>query len=252
MKNIYIGDIHGLTIWEKIVKEHADADNITFIGDYLDSYNISGIEQKLNLKRIIEFKLFQELDPTKRVNLLIGNHDIHYWRGNGDGGGTAGYQPVMRNDFELLFYENKDHFKMCVQIGDKLCTHAGVSDKFLNDTGYYSYSDITIEDYLNDLFKFKPNEFIFNAPYNRGYKHIDSYGEDEFQSPIWIRPKYLQRANKKSDIKKAVIQIVGHTNQPNLDLSGKTTGGRYVYIDTLPIGQYLIEENGELTVGIIK
>jgi len=250
MKNIYIGDIHGLNTWEQIVDEHQDADNIVFVGDYFDSYNLQGIIQLHNAKRIIEFKEFQELDPSKKVHLLIGNHDIHYYTGNASGGATAGYQPGMRPAFEGFLLENKQHFKMCALIGNRLCTHAGVSETFLSDTGYYAH-DMEIDDYLNELFHHKMNEFIFTAGYDRGYHIVDSYGGDEWQSPIWIRPLQLQRANKKSDIKKKYVQIVGHTKQLKIDIKGKSTGGRYYYIDTLPVGEYLIEIDNEFLVGKI-
>ena len=80
---------------------------------------------------------------------------------------------------------------------------------------------------------------------------IDGYGGDEFQSPLWIRPLQLQRANIKTFLKKEYIQIVGHTTQNKLDLSGKTTGGKYIYIDTMPCGEYLIEIDEKLIVGKI-
>ena len=64
-----------------------------------------------------------------------------------------------------------------------------------------------------------------------------------------IRPRSLQRSNKNTDLKKNYIQIVGHTKQDNIDIKGKTTGGRYYYIDTLPSGEYLIDEDGEFRIG---
>ena len=77
-KVIYIGDIHGRDVWKEIVKKHSDADVFVFIGDYFDSFDIGGLEQLHNVKDIVEFKKSQELDPNKKVYLLIGNHDIHY------------------------------------------------------------------------------------------------------------------------------------------------------------------------------
>ncbi len=253
-KNIYIGDIHGRDVWKQIVEEHKDADNIVFIGDYFDSFDIPGLTQLNNAKEIVEFKKFQELDPTKKVYLLIGNHDIHYMRGIKWKGGTSGFQTNMMHQFEQFFEENKEHFQMCVQIGDRLCTHAGVSETFIKDTGYWShdYEDYDgIEEFINDLFHFKPNEFTFEGYDNRnfGLASPNGYGDDEGQSPIWIRPRSLQRSNKKSELKKQYIQIVGHTQQDHIDIKGKTTGGKYYYIDTLPSGEYLIDEDGEFSVG---
>ena len=253
-KNIYIGDIHGRSVWKEIVEEHKDADNIVFIGDYFDSFNIPGVVQLNNAKEIVEFKKFQELDPTKKVYLLIGNHDIHYMRDIKWKGGTSGFNANMMYEFEMFFEENKEHFQMCVQIDDRLCTHAGISETFIKDTGYWShdYEDYNgIEEFINDLFHFRPNEFTFEGYDNRNYGLMspNGYGDDEGQSPVWIRPRSLQRSNKKSELKKQYIQIVGHTQQDHIDIKGKTTGGRYYYIDTLPSGEYLIDEDGEFSVG---
>jgi hypothetical protein len=253
-KNIYIGDIHGRSVWKEIVEEHKDADNIVFIGDYFDSFNIPGVVQLNNAKEIVEFKKFQELDPTKKVYLLIGNHDIHYMRDIKWKGGTSGFNANMMYEFEMFFEENKEHFQMCVQIDDRLCTHAGISETFIKDTGYWShdYEDYNgIEEFINDLFHFRPNEFTFEGYDNRNYGLMspNGYGDDEGQSPVWIRPRSLQRSNKNADLKKNYIQIVGHTQQDHIDIKGKTTGGKYYYIDTLPSGEYLIDEDGEFRIG---
>jgi predicted phosphodiesterase len=257
-KNIYIGDIHGRDVWKQIVENHGDADNIVFIGDYCDSYDIGGLEQFRNLQNIVRFKKFQELDPSKKVYLLIGNHDIHYWPGIKHRGGTSGFQPTMMFHFEQFFRENEDMFQMAVSLGTninrRLCTHAGVSAKFLKDVGYWThdYGDEShVAEFLNDLFKYKPNEFTFTSYADRYMGFVDGYGNNEEQSPIWIRPNSLQRANKNEDIKKMYTQIVGHTQQNHIDIKGKTTGGKYYYIDTLPVGEYLVEIDGEFEIGKI-
>lgn len=258
-KNIYIGDIHGRDVWKQIVEEHENADNIVFIGDYFDSFDVDGLTQLRNAQDIIEFKKFQELDPSKKVYLLIGNHDIHYWPGIKDRGGTSGFQPTMMFQFEQFFRENEDMFQMAVSLGTiinrRLCTHAGVSAKFLKDVGYWTYDyedESHVAEFLNDLFKYKPNEFTFTAYSDRAMGFVDGYGDNEDQSPIWIRPKSLQRANKNEDIKKMYVQIVGHTQQNSIDIKGKTTGGKYYYIDTLGVGEYLIEIDGEFKLGKIN
>ncbi|NBP57427.1 metallophosphoesterase, partial [bacterium] len=39
MKTIFIGDIHGRSIWKEIV-EQEKPDRVIFIGDYFDSFDI--------------------------------------------------------------------------------------------------------------------------------------------------------------------------------------------------------------------
>jgi hypothetical protein len=253
-KNIYIGDIHGRDTWKMIIKDHGDANNIVFIGDYFDSFDISGVEQLKNAQEIVDFKKSQELDPSKKVYLLIGNHDIHYIRGIQGKGTTSGFQPNMLHQFEMFFEENKEHFQMCVQLDNRLCTHAGISETFLKDTGYWShnYEDYDgVEEFINDLFQYKPNKFTFGGYVDRyyGLGSPNAYGDDKGQSPIWIRPRSLQLSNKNPDLKKKYIQIVGHTQQAHIDIKGKATGGRYYYIDTLPSGEYLIDEDSVFRIG---
>ena len=245
MNNIYIGDIHGLDVWKEIVDKHSDADNIVFIGDYFDSFNHSGVEQLHNVKEIVEFKK----SSSSNVHLLIGNHDHHYWPNVKDKGSTSGFQPSMSFQFQMFFMENEEHFKIAVRVDKCLCTHAGVSMDFLEATGYNLLEEKPdVAEYLNDLFKYKPNSFIFGHYHNDGFPP-NHYGDDVWQSPIWIRPKSLQKSNKKSWLQKEFIQIVGHTQQSQIDIKGKSTGGKYYYIDTLNEGQYLIEEDGEFKVG---
>ena len=255
MKNIYLGDTHGRDTWKRIIEEHPDADNIVFIGDYFDAFDISGIEQLRNAQEIVEFKRQRELDPTKKVYLLIGNHDIHYWPGFRDRGNTSGFQSTMMHQFEQFFRENETMFQMSIILGNRLCTHAGVSYLFLKETGYWTEilrtgEERSVDNYLNDLFKYKPNEFSFTALFDRGnHVHLDPYGDTEGQSPVWIRPLALQRGNRKTFLNTDYIQIMGHTQQKHIDITGKTTGGRYCYIDTIAVGEYLIDIDNEFSIG---
>jgi hypothetical protein len=247
MEIIFIGDIHGLTIWEKIVENHPTADHFVFVGDYLDSFTISGLDQLQNLQNIITYKIE---NPTK-VTLLLGNHDYHYWPSVLENlGTTSGFQSKMYHVYKDLFNLHKDLFKMCVILDNYLITHAGVSDLFLETNGFYQYDSIDVAEFINELFFYKPLRFDFKAIYDI-VSYVDDYGDNVGQSPIWIRPLSLQRGNRKSFLKKSYIQIVGHTQRPKLLLNGKTTGGKYVYIDTLPNNQYLISEDGVLRVGFI-
>ena len=71
---VVIGDVHGLTTWKDVVKNHQGS-QFVFLGDYCDPYeDIEPDELIKNLRSIIQFKKRHPND----VILLLGNHDMHY------------------------------------------------------------------------------------------------------------------------------------------------------------------------------
>ncbi len=48
-----------------------------------------------------------------------------------------------------------------------------------------------------------------------------------------------------------IRQVVGHTGQNHIDIEGKSTGGRYYFVDTMP-REYLIVIDGVVSLGQIK
>lgn len=244
MKTIFIGDIHGRSVWKLIVNRE-NPDRVVFIGDYFDSYDEFTTEEQVNnFLDIMEFKKTSGVETI----CLIGNHDHHYFPAVGNTG-TSGYQTIGKVVIEYVIEENKEHLQIAYQFDDVLCTHAGVTNTFLNNAfGEGEWSIDTVADSLNDLFRFKPQSFCFGVFRNRF--SADPYGDDVFQSPIWVRPRSLQ-----SDAidKKQIVQIVGHTQQNQIDIKGKSTGGRFYYIDTLGTsGEYLILNEGQFSVGSVK
>lgn len=121
-------------------------------------------------------------------------------------------------------------------------SHAGVSSDWLKIHGYDNESNLI--DWINDMWKYKPNVF--------GFAGRDPYGDSTISSPIWIRPYSLQKANRDT-LRDQFIQVVGHTTQGKIDTEGKSTGGRYYYIDTLGTsGQYMIIENETIKFNTYK
>lgn len=245
MKTIFIGDLHGRSIWKLIVARE-NADRIVFIGDYFDSFEISGVEQIHNFKELMEFG--EKSD--KEVVFLIGNHDYGYFEGC-DGTGTSGYQFTLAPSISQMLSEWKPKLQMAYRFDDVVCTHAGVSTDFMNSVfGRGGWNVDNMVELLNEQWKYKPLTFDFNSAQILGYS--DPYGDNVEQSPIWIRPKSLMRSNK-DELKKQIIQVVGHTEQRQIDIKGMATGGRYYFIDTLETsGEYLIYENGKFNVGQTK
>ena len=244
-KTIVLGDTHGRSNWKLAV--HQDKpDRVIFIGDYFDSFEISGVEQIANFKEIIQYK---ETNPQVEVILLIGNHDHHYFPEVGYTG-TSGYQSGIAPSITQVVDENRHHLQMAYGFGEYLFTHAGVSPVFMDQV--FGENDWSIENVvvdLNEMFKYKPKAFDFNG--------FESSGDNTTQTPIWIRPRSLMAANKKhkKSLKKDYIQIVGHTTMRKIDLKGNDlfTGGRYHFIDTMETsGNYLVIQDNQITVNSVR
>ena len=246
MKLVAIGDIHGRDYWKQIVDQEQDADMFVFVGDYFDSFTIKGADQINNFLDIIEFKKQSKVP----VILLLGNHDYHYYPGIEDNG-TSGYQTLMAPSIKHVVDDNKQHLQVAYQVGEFVFTHAGLSSEWLDDR-VVGWSVDSLDATVNDLFRFQPQKLAY-----RPYKQVGDqvygvggYGSETFQGPLWIRPKALMAANRDT-LRKQIIQVVGHTPQDTIDIKGKSTGGRYYFIDTLEYGQnqYLVIKDGVVSLG---
>jgi hypothetical protein len=245
MKTIVLGDTHGRSLWKLAV--HQDKpDRVIFIGDYFDSFEISGLEQIHNFKEIIKYK---EDNPQVEVVMLIGNHDHHYFPEVGYTG-TSGYQSRIAPSINQVIDENRHHLQMAYSFDKYLFTHAGVSPVFMDEAfGENGWSKETIVEDLNELFKHKPKAFDFNG--------LEPTGDNACQTPIWIRPRSLMSINKKHSkgLKNDYIQIVGHTQMKRLsvELSKQITGGKYYFIDTMETtGEYLVHQDNKLKVNSVR
>ena len=246
MKTIVLGDIHGRSNWKLALHQENQFDRVIFVGDYFDSFDISGVEQIHNFKEIINYK---KTNPQIEVVLLLGNHDMPYYPGYNDTT-ISGYQHRIAPSIMQVVDENKEHLQMAYGFGEYLFTHAGVSPEFMDQAfGSDGWTKDSVVSNLNDLLKYRPSAFEFNG--------MDSSGDNTYQTPVWIRPRSLMNVNKKHEkgLKKDYIQIVGHTHMKKLDLMGsdKFTGGRYYFIDTMEsTGEYLIIEDNTLKVNSTK
>jgi hypothetical protein len=249
MKLVAIGDIHGRDYWKQIIDQEQDADMFVFVGDYFDSFTIKGPDQINNFLDIVEFKKTTD----KEVILLIGNHDYHYYPGIEDSG-TSGYQTLMAPSIKHVVSDNKQHLQAAYQVDEFVFTHAGLSSEWLDDN-IVMWDVPNLAMYVNDLFYYQPQKLAY-----RPYKQVGStvygvggYGSETFQGPLWIRPKALIQANRDT-LRKQIIQVVGHTPQDTIDIKGKSTGGRYYFIDTLEYGQnqYLVVKDGVVSLGILN
>ena len=239
MKTLILGDTHGRSNWKQVLEAHPDAGRVVFMGDYFDSFDISGVEQLHNFNEIIRFK--EETD--KEVIMLIGNHDHHYL----DVGETySGYKAAHKWDFYDALKKNMHHLQIAYLLDDVLFTHAGVSPIWMEDTfGGNVWTRETIVVDLNEMYRSKPRMFNFS---HLGW---DPSGDSVEQGPMWIRPSSLMKSNKGDNgLKKHFRQVVGHTQVNNIfdsfTASKKAMGGRYYLVDAMENGGYVIYEDGEL------
>lgn len=197
-----LGDIHGRRIWKDLVVP--DAINV-FVGDYLDPYNWYTHEELMgNLQEIIQYKK----DHPETI-LLLGNHDLHYF--HLDDHSRLDFD--HRDDIVKVFQDNIDLFQVAYSIQNKiLVTHAGVSQEWLDLSGYDGeVTPDAIADHINHLSETPEGMEMFKFTKCRtGY---DMSGTSPTQSPVWIRPMTLVKHNALEDY----IQVVGHTQVDHIE-----------------------------------
>jgi len=238
MKTLVLGDTHGRPYWKEIVANE-NPDRVIFIGDYFDSYDdYTAAEQMHNFKEIIEYKESGKSD----VIVLVGNHDFHYVDGSEH---YSGYQFGAASGINILLSDNMKHLQMAYEMDGYLFTHAGVShDWYTYWMKMLQLEGGSVVDNINEMWKTSSRPFRFTG--------FNPYGDSKESSPIWIRPKSLQKANRDT-FRDQFIQVVGHTQQNKIDIEGKSTGGRYYYIDTLGTsGEYMIIDNGDIKFDTYK
>ncbi len=236
-KIVVIGDIHGRDIWKKIIEKEKDADKIIFMGDYFDSFDIPFYEQFDNWIEIIKFKK----ENPEKVVLLIGNHCFHYisetekysgyQRNYALKIGTSIQNAIDTNLMQIAYLNNKFLF-----------THAGVSQNWL-ESHVESPLDLeyTPDVALTKLFISRPESFNFNGS--------DPSGDDITQSPIWIRPKSLDKVRVPG-----FIHVVGHTGTRGIEtwLQPPKFDEGIILVDSLRYKEYLIIKNDRLEVGKVN
>lgn len=237
MKIVVIGDLHGNNSWQRIIKQEPDYDLVVFIGDYWDSYDYTFLQQAKNFEQLCKFKQANK----DKVVLLLGNHDLEYLPVFQEHYQFyTGYQEEYAFLIQELLLANLPLMQMALNYKNYLFTHAGVTITWLKNNEYL-FNNYPIDVFINNRFKYKPLSFIFTGS--------NAYGDDVTQSPIWVRPRSLMRDSKPL----GYVQIVGHTSQTKIDIKGKSTGGKYYFIDVLNSNnEYLIIQDGEFISKKIK
>jgi len=226
MKILSIADIHGRPYWKEWIKEYDNIDKYIFIGDYVDSFDISNVEILHNLKEIIEFKK-ANLD---NVILLYGNHDCSYALSTPHMSNPfkcSGYRPEAHWDLHDIFNNNKELFQASYQINNYLFTHAGISNEWFKNQYTYNPTLDKISESLNESFKYKENS-LFDVGYLRdGYKNVGKiFWADKRETSI--------------DPLNNIHQIVGHTVCNDIEIIKINDNTSITYIDCIN-KPYLLE-----------
>jgi len=218
MKIITVPDLHGKESWNTL--DPSVYDKIIFLGDYVDSKGyFSDREELTNLERIIEFKLCY---PNK-VELLIGNHDLHYlyfplYRASSF---NVQLQPVL----SALFKSNRECFTYAFQIGSHLWTHAGVSNS------WFDYHQDTIQSFT-EKDTIKELGSILNL---MGFHHLDELATiSTIRGGLGVHGGIMW-ADKSETIKDylpGIHQYVGHSRVQHITMVGDEISSIY-YLDCL-------------------
>ena len=269
-KILSLGDIHGRSIWKQLAygsiydyetwrtavdngapgisdlwndMPFMQYDLIIFIGDYVDSFNVSNTEMLHNLKDIIHFK--KALGD--KVVLLIGNHDVQYMLPNLI---CSGYRGEMRIDLGMLFNDNLSLFKMAhEEIGEDgskwIWTHAGVTEGWYNEVllhrlknPNHRFAKAIVEHDLDNQSIASNLNFAWEMKSDLLFT-VDAYsgGISKWAGPIWVRPAMLNYHRIDG-----LNQVVGHTPQRFIKVVNQDDEGRmfigcnHYFIDCLEHG----------------
>ena len=193
IKVIVFPDIHGRTFWKEALKKYPEDVypdiQIIFLGDYLDPYtSYDGISKEdafVNFEEILDLK-------DKRVQLLIGNHDWHYFV-NLD---TCRMDMARYRDIEHIFKENMNRFRVhkIIEInGTKfLFTHAGITQKYLDNVASLAEDEYDmmmkkgIENYNDEDLKWIEEMSIVNETHNFELfeKCLQNYDQPFYSAPL--------------------------------------------------------------------
>lgn len=248
MKILNIGDVHGRNDWKRAifgsVQEYdtwrsavdsgLDAatipyDKVIFVGDYVDSFDLTNVEILHNLNEIIHLKM----TLGDKVVLLWGNHDIQYFVNDQS---CSGFRSNMKMDLYDIFTKNESLFKLAHQevVDDRnyLWTHGGVTsgwlsffeNKFLNNTEHRLY-DI-IEPYKTLKLADQLNLAWEMRFYGLFYVDYTSGGYHPWAGPLWNRVTSLNNYPLHK-----FTQVVGHTQQPEIRKTKVKRGSIHYFID---------------------
>lgn len=181
MSYVTIGDLHGKDVWKNI--DFNLSNKYIFLGDYVDSYDLTDQQILDNLKEIIELKK----NYPDNIILLLGNHDAAYLKRENN---VSGFRYNMSIDLYDIFNRNIKLFQMSYQKDNYLWTHAGIhigwwklyGESILSKNKIVQFSHLIndntkVSDLINMMFEFN-YEPLYMVSLNRGGRH-------RVPGPLW-------------------------------------------------------------------
>ena len=188
-KVLVIADLHWLDIWKKLIAKEKP-DKVIFLGDYVDSFDVSDIDMIANLNNIIEHKK-KNMDSTI---LLLGNHDLQYIYLECK---CSSYRASYAWIIWQLLKDNKDLFQIAHEEWGTLFTHAWVGE------GWYKKHESLLDNYstalgesLNMVYNSRDRGILFHAGAAR-------WGFNTYGWPVWC--------DKSEDKIEWLLQVMWHT-----------------------------------------
>lgn len=147
-KRLVVSDLHSRPFYKSLLSNTED--KIIFLGDYGDPYSYEGYDDDDTIETMYDIFSFAQDNPD-RVVLLIGNHDIYYYKGVR---GNARYNWALARQLEQIYQEFKDLFKVAYwdEETQTMFTHAGINKKWWDSLELpIDWTPKQIQDYLNNL-----------------------------------------------------------------------------------------------------
>lgn len=155
-KLIVCPDVHSRDYYKSLLSNTED--KIIFLGDYGDPYSYEGYDDDDTIEAMYDIFSFAQDNPD-RVILLIGNHDIYYYKGVT---GNARYNWALAGQLEQIYQEFKDLFKVAYwdEETQTMFTHAGINKKWWDSLELpIDWTPKQIQDYLNNLLLMGDGEY---------------------------------------------------------------------------------------------
>lgn len=191
---------------------------IIFLGDYFD-------ERRYGPYAYSETENFLEICELARnnhhIHLLIGNHDYQYT--DFTDSRISSYNRRKDKEFNRALIDNICllHIAYIEDRREKpiIFSHAGVSQTFMERVGISSVHKI------NMLFRERPWKFEFLPCFNA--ERANRYGDNIWQSPLWIRPDSLLQ-----DAIPGYEQVVGHSQVDDIQEKVSANGDKIYFTCT--------------------